>query len=83
MKLCEFEEQNYVIAKDQPEYLPMPAHITQNEEGEIICCWQLTWKERIKLLITGKIWHSIWTFHQSLQPQMLSIEKPQMDGGNP
>lgn len=78
-RLIEFPEQNVVYAKDQPEYNPLPAHKTYNAQGEIICCWQLTWRERLHLLLTGRIWHHILTFNQALQPQRLQVEKPAME----
>lgn len=78
MNLIEFPEQDAIFAKNQPEYMPMPAFSHGNPEGEITCCWQLSWKERIVLLCTGKIWHSIMTFHSPLQPQLLSVQKPAM-----
>lgn len=73
MKLVEFKEQNTIIAKDQLEYLPMPAHVS----GEhTICCWQLSWKERFKLLLTGRMWHWIKNFRQPIQPQLLTLDNP-------
>lgn len=77
MRLTEFEEQTVVIAKDQPEYLPLPAHV--DSDGVVTCCWQLTFKERMKLIFTGRIWHSVLTFNRPLQPQRLQIEKPDFD----
>ncbi len=74
MKLIEFPEQTVVIAKDQPEYLPMPAHIT--EDGTVICLWQLSLKERLVLLFTGKLWHRIMTFRTAVQPQHLGVATP-------
>jgi hypothetical protein len=44
MKPTEFLEQNCVYAKDQPEYLPLPVHRT--EDGMVISCWALTWRGR-------------------------------------
>lgn len=76
MKILDFPGRNIVYAEDQPEYLPLPALRLGNAEGEIICCWGLTWRERLRLLLTGRIWHSVFTFHQPLQPQLLTIEKP-------
>jgi len=79
MKLIEFKEQTVVYAKDQPEYLPLPAYRESNDpQGRIVCCWKLTLAERFKLLWSGLIWHSVLTFKQPLQPQLLTIEKPEM-----
>lgn len=79
MQLIEFPEQTVVYAKDQPEYNPLPAHQTGNDQGEIICCWKLSWRERMRLLITGHVWHHILTFNLPLQPQRLQVEKPVME----
>ncbi len=76
MKLVEFPGQNVVFAKDQPEYHPLPALRLSNAEAEIICCWKLTWRERLRVLLGGRIWHSILTFGHPLQPQLLHSEKP-------
>lgn len=78
MRVIEFPEQTVVIAKDQPEYRPLPAHIFGDEQGTIACCWRLTFFERLRLLFTGKIWHQVLTFNQRLQPQLLTVEKPAM-----
>lgn len=78
MKLIEFPEQTVVIAKDQPEYEPLPAHVFHDATGRIACCWRLTWRERFKLLFTGLIWHQVLTFGHALQPQLLTVEKPDM-----
>jgi len=79
MDLIEFPEQTVVIAKDQPPYRPLPAYRQPADpEGRVICCWSLTWRERFKLLFTGKLWHHILTFNGPLQPQLLEVEKPEM-----
>lgn len=76
MHLVKFKGHNVVFAEDQPEYLPLPAYKDpDSQEGEIICCWKLTFKERVKLLFTGKLWHSIHTFNEALQPQQLSVHR--------
>ena len=75
MNLIKFSEVNVIIAKNQSEYLPMPAYIADDEYGTTTICWKLTIKERIKLLITGKIWHQILTFKKAMQPQILSVTK--------
>lgn len=76
MNLIEFPEQTVVIAKDQPQYVPMPAYLHEN--GTVVCCWRLTWRERFKLLLTGLMWHNVLTFGQPLQPQLLEVDKPPM-----
>jgi len=76
MKIIEFPEQTTVFAKNQPEYRPLPAHCFRDEKGRIACCWKLTFFERLKVLIFGRIWHQVLTFHQPLQPQLLSVDKP-------
>lgn len=74
MKPIGFPEQNCVYGKDQPDYLPLPAHRTA--EGEVISCWKLSARERIKILFTGKLWWSVLTFNHPLQPQCPFVNKP-------
>ena len=75
MRLTHFDGQTAIIAENQPEYLPMPAHISS--EGVVTCCWRLTWGERFRLLLTGEIWHRILTFNRPLQPQQLRVDRPE------
>lgn len=80
MKLIEFPEQTVVIAKDQPQYNPLPAHrFKADPQGKIAFCWRLTWRERIAVLLQGVVWQQVLTFNKSLQPQLLSTEKPEME----
>ena len=76
MRLIEFPEQTIVIAKDQPEYLPMPAYVADDKSTTTICCWKLSIKERLQLLLTGKLWHRMLTFGQPMQPQLLQTYSP-------
>ncbi len=78
MNLVEFPEQTTVIAKNQPPYLPFPAYRFNDNEGRIAACWQLTFSERLRVLLTGRVWQQILTFNQPLQPQKLTVEKPEM-----
>jgi len=74
MEICNFPECNVIFAKDQPEYRDLPA--LKLENGEVISCWQLSWLERMRLLLTGKIWLSVLTFNQPLQPLLIMTDKP-------
>ena len=77
MHLIEFPEQTCVIAKDQPQYMPLPAWRDPDDvQGRIICCWKLSWREVFTLIFTRKIWHSVFTFNQPLQPQLLDLKYP-------
>ena len=76
MKPIEFPEQNVVFAKDQPEYLPLPAfHNKESKEGEVISCWKATWKERFKFLFTGKLWINELSFNKPLTPILTTLNK--------
>ncbi|HEY3655458.1 MAG TPA: hypothetical protein VGL34_10845 [Steroidobacteraceae bacterium] len=74
MRLIEFPGHTVVIAKDQPEYFPMPAHISR--EAVVTCCWRLTARERWRILWRGIVWHQIMTFGDRVQPQILQTERP-------
>lgn len=79
MEIIGFPEQTVVFAKDQPEYLPLPAYRFKDDpQGRIACCWRLSWRERLKVLLCGVMWQQVLTFNQPLQPQKLTIDKPDM-----
>ena len=78
MDLDYFPGHNVVYAKDQPEYRPLPAYAWPDDaRGRLTCCWELTWKERLRVLFTGRIWHTMLSFGQLLQPQLLETERPE------
>ncbi len=78
MKPIEFPEQTTIVAKDQPEYMPLPAFIDSGPQGDVISCWQLTWKERLQILFTGKIWLSLWCFHKPITPSRIAAFKSEV-----
>ena len=75
MKPTEFKEQNVVFAKDQKEYLPLPAYKEQSTEGYVVSCWKLSFLERLKLLFFGKLWVNVMTFNHPLQPMYFTVSK--------
>jgi hypothetical protein len=78
-ELIHFPEVTHVIAKDQPQYNPLPAHRFPGEpEGRIAFCYRLNLRARLHVLFRGTIWHQVLTFNRSLQPQMLGTQKPLM-----
>jgi len=66
-------QQTMTWAKNQPPYLPLPAFVN---ERETISCWSLTWRERLCVLWSGRLWLRQMNFGQSLQPQAPCVESP-------
>lgn len=75
MKPKHFHEVNVIFAKDQPEYLPLPAFKNESTEGEVVTCWQLSFKERLRVLFKGEIWLSLLTFNKPLAPSFITTKK--------
>ena len=67
-----------VLAKDQPEYIPLPVAHVQYSDGvrSMISCYRLTWRERLRILFSGKVWWEQLTFGRPLQPQKLYLTEP-------
>lgn len=74
MKPIDFEHSNVTFAKDQPEYQPLPAF--KADDGTVVSCWGLSFRERLKLLLTGRIWFTTLTFNGPLQPQLPMVNSP-------
>ena len=74
MKPTEFEGQNVVFAKDQPEYQPLPAYKEDAPEGRVVHCWELSDEELEQVIKTKRIWVMQMTFNQPLQPVLVSSE---------
>jgi hypothetical protein len=75
MRPIPFPEQNRIFAENQPEYQPLPAHIVNEPGGRVISCWKLSFRERLKILITGKMWSSLMSFNKPLTPSLFSVDK--------
>jgi hypothetical protein len=63
-----------VFAKDQPEYLQLPAVVTPG--GMVTTRWRLCLVERIRLLFTGSLYLQVLTFGKPLQPVKLLVVEP-------
>jgi hypothetical protein len=62
-------------AKDQPQYLPLPA--VKLEDGSILTRWVLSEDEKRQILEQGYIYLEVLTFNRPLQPLRLSAEVPE------
>lgn len=60
-----------VIAKDQPQYRPLPALLFT--DGKIMTEWQLTEEERERILRGENIRLWIWTHGRPLQPVAIEV----------
>jgi hypothetical protein len=70
-----FPEQTTIFAKDQPEYQPLPAHVSA--AGVVTSCWQLDDAEIAELVETKKLWLQSHTFGGTLQPLLPSVVIPE------
>lgn len=68
-----FDQATHEIAKDQPEYLTLPAYC---DEAVTVSCWQLNWRERFKVFFCGRFWFTQMNFRHPLQPQRPSVDSP-------
>lgn len=78
MKPVEFKHQNVVFAKDQPEYQPLPALRIESPTGEVVSCWKLSFKERVKIVFTGRVWLSLMSFNKPLTPSFLAVNRKEV-----
>lgn len=80
MKPIKFKEVNVTYAENQPEYQPLPVCKFQN--GETVSCWKLSFKERIIILFTGKLWVSLHTFNKPLTLSYFTVKKSELISKN-
>lgn len=64
------------IAKDQPEYNPLPVIAVQDEAATIISRWELSDEEVAEVVKTKSIYVFMMTFGHPIQPLLLQTEKP-------
>lgn len=79
MKPIEFPEQNTTLAKDQPQYRPLPVWIgarNQDDLEETISCWSFTWRERLAILFGRPLWLRVLTFGRPPSPILPEIKRP-------
>lgn len=74
MKPVAFPEQNVVYAEEQPPYQPLPAH-RSGGVGVVTSCWAMTLRDRLVILLTGRVWVRVLSFNKPLQPQIVSARK--------
>lgn len=79
MKPFKFKHHNAIAGDGQKEYVPLPILRFGNDpEGQIVSCWKLSFKEKVKILFTGKMWLSMFTYQSDLQPSLMSVHRKAM-----
>ena len=74
MKPIKFKECNTEFAKDQEEYNTLPCLKLDTPEGHVIICQKMTFRERVRVLFTGKVWLTLLSFNKPLAPHHMSTE---------
>jgi len=70
-----FAGANITFAKDQPEYLPLPAYLYDADgRGCATTCWELDDDDLRRVLTTRRIWVQQLTFGRPLQPLRVATE---------
>lgn len=64
---------NSVYGKDSKRFQPLPAHTTGG--GHVITCWRPSFFERLRILVTGKIYCVQLTDKKGLQPQFMTVRR--------
>ena len=64
-----------VYAKDQPEYLPLPALKFEGIDpyGTVKTKWALTIRERVRVLWHGAVYLDLLTFTKPLTPTRIDV----------
>ncbi len=75
MKPVPFPQANVTYAEHQPEYLPLPAcRELAVPFIPVTSCWGMTWRERLRVFFTGRVFVQMLTFGQPLQPLRVTAE---------
>lgn len=73
MKPVYFKDHNDVYARNQPEYLPLPVYRHGDSWKCVTSCWGMGFIERVRVLLTGKIYVTAATFGKPLTPISLHL----------
>ena len=78
MTPVKFKEVNNIYSGEN--YLELPAFIENGPNGgeEAITCWSLSLKERLTILLQGKIWVCLLTKSKRMPPMFLTTKKTEI-----
>lgn len=66
-----------IIAKAQPPYLPLIAHMYRGTvaAAPVVTRWRFTLRERIAILFGRDLYHQVLTFGQPYPPMKMSLDR--------
>lgn len=69
------DDTNITYAENQEGYLPLPAHrLAHDPQGRIVITYGLTLYQRLLLLLTGKLFISMFTFNRPVTPIAVGVK---------
>jgi hypothetical protein len=74
IKPVKFKQQNKTLGLNNPNVEELPVF---QDDKQIISCWKISFFGRIKLLLTGKIWCSVYA--QKFNPMWIDDIYPFKD----
>jgi hypothetical protein len=78
MKPVPFDQATAVLAEDQDVYRQLPIEWVPEHEGQMISCWELSEDELEEVLRQRKIWLSVSTFGEPMQPVSLATRRKEL-----
>jgi hypothetical protein len=48
------------------------------DRGVMVTLWKFSWKERVQLLLAGRLYLTVATFNKPLQPVQITLDKPKL-----
>ena len=74
MEPIKFNEANTVYGKGK-ENLYEALHALIFDDGKVVTCWKLSFKDILRIIFTKKLWLCVATFNNPLQPLFMSTNK--------
>ena len=68
-----YQDKEVVFAKDQPEYMPLPALVLEGEDKPVVSRWQLNDEERKQIAAGADILFTQMIFTDLYHPVRLEV----------
>ena len=78
---CRWGVSEVTFAKDQPQYIPLPA--LKFQDGLVLTRWSLSFWERVHVIFGGSVYLGLLTHNRPLQPIRMSTSVQDVVGMMP